>query len=57
MMKALSLQPPPQAVWNAPGVVGKSVEEVKPSSVLTYQILSTAMPFPLSLPLPPKYVE
>ena len=43
----------PQAVWKAPGVVGKFVEVVYPVTYASPK-LSTAMPLPHSFPLPPR---
>ena len=49
--------PPPNTVWNATGLVGKSVEAVKPVTY-TLPVASTAIPRPASSPVvPPRYVE
>src|SRR5580704_12143906 len=49
-------EPPPNAGWTTPAVVGKSAESVPPETY-TLPAGSSAMPTPLSSPVPPKYVE
>src|SRR5580692_1957380 len=49
-------EPPPNTGWTTPAVVGKSAESVPPE-IYIFPAGSSAMPTPVSSPVPPKYVE